>query len=457
MGRSLQPVEAFIDSGAAPGWDRLSFADGPLSYGASTNSGRLTHVEALKDVGGQVLARNRGDVRFVLGSGQQAMSFLVERGEGYLFASPVTFYTEGRSWDLSPGYRRGNPHFERPVRPGCLYCHANQAELVEGTENRYRPPFFRGHAIGCERCHGPGADHVRAPDSARGIVNPADLEPPLREGVCQQCHLQAEARILRAGRWWTDYRPGRPLHEFIDVYLKTDQDGQNRFIGQVEQMYASRCFRESRGTLGCISCHDPHREPRPEERVRHFRDRCLGCHARDDGGPTSGSQGSDAGPCSLSRAERTRQNAADSCIDCHMPRSASRRILHTATTDHTVPRDPIRPHPPGPDDRPGDGPPTNEAHLASFFRELRQKDRDAGREPETERGRDLGLALSIEAPDVLPQGGAPTAGTSDRLALGLLEASLARRPEDVDAWEARGRVLGRLGEHAEAWPPSGRP
>ena len=44
--------------------------------------------------------------------------------------------------------------------PKCLFCHCNAVEPVADTLNRYRPPLFRGHAIGCERCHGPGELHV---------------------------------------------------------------------------------------------------------------------------------------------------------------------------------------------------------------------------------------------------------------------------------------------------------
>ena len=32
-------------------------------------------------------------------------------------------------------------------------------------------------------------------------------------------------------------------------------------------MYRSRCFQASSGQLGCISCHDPHRQPAAEEKT----------------------------------------------------------------------------------------------------------------------------------------------------------------------------------------------
>ena len=132
------------------------------------------------------------------------MAFLLERGDGYLFESPITWYAGRRKRDLSPGYEKYNVHFERLVKPACLFCHSNRFDHVEGTENRYRQPIFQGQAIGCERCHGPGELHVRRPSkssrSPPNIVNPARLTPALRDSVCQQCHLQGDIRVVREGR-----------------------------------------------------------------------------------------------------------------------------------------------------------------------------------------------------------------------------------------------------------------
>src|SRR5207248_2480763 len=131
------------------------------------------------------------EVSFVLGSGTRGESYLVA-DDGYLFQSPISWYREKGLWDLAPSYRERNQHFDRPVIPECLFCHCNRAEPVENTLNRYREPIFRGEAIGCERCHGPGELHVRRQQESATepgnlddtIVNPSRLDPPLREAVC---------------------------------------------------------------------------------------------------------------------------------------------------------------------------------------------------------------------------------------------------------------------------------
>jgi tetratricopeptide (TPR) repeat protein len=428
MGRSLAPIAAAPEAGIAAD-DRIrSFSAQGFEYAIERRGKRVFHRETRRDSRGREIARTEAEVQFVLGSGTRALSFLIDR-DGSLFESPITWYTQQRRWDLAPGYETDNLHFERPIKVECLYCHANQVEAVAGTINRYREPIFQGHAIGCERCHGPGELHARRPppgdDADSTIVNPSRLEPALREAVCQQCHLLGDLRIVRAGRERFDYRPGLPLHEFVSIFVKTGKTADNRFVGHVEQMDASRCFQASQGRLECISCHDPHRLPPPGEKAAYYRGRCLECH---------GAKG-----CGLPVAIRRERSRDDSCIACHMPRAASSNVPHTVTTVHRIPRfaeDSSAPAEGPP--RPGTG---GEGPLVLFHREL--LDSEERRDVE----RDLGMALC--------NGGATLPGMTSpamvgRAALPLLASGLARRPEDPDGWEAKGTALWMLGRRAEA-------
>ncbi len=171
--------------------------------------------------------------------------------------------------------------------------------------------MFRGHAIGCERCHGPGELHVAQPhDVADGpnIVNPRDLTPVLREDVCQQCHLLGQKTIDRRGHQLADYRPGLSLAEFVTVFSRPSNRQEGHTNGDhVEQMSRSRCFRASDGALGCISCHDPHRLPPEKSKGAYYEARCLACHA-------------DRG-CALPALDRAERGNEHDCIACHMPRA----------------------------------------------------------------------------------------------------------------------------------------
>jgi hypothetical protein len=220
--------------------------------------GKDFHKQSLQDASGKTILEHEVPVDFVLGSGTRGRSYLINR-DGFLFQSPISWFSQAQVWDLSPGFE---PKLlsGRKISANCLFCHSNRALPVAGTINRYRPPIFEGYAIGCERCHGPGELHVHKHERNEpsegvddSIVNPARLPPTLREAVCQQCHLLAENRLLPPGRQAFDYRPGLPLHEFWAVFVLPPRlTGNYRAVSQVEQMYVSRCFRASNGKMGCI-------------------------------------------------------------------------------------------------------------------------------------------------------------------------------------------------------------
>jgi Flp pilus assembly protein TadD len=170
------------------------------------------------------------------------------------------------------------------------------------------------------------------------IVNPGKLEPRLREAVCQQCHLEGEARIIRRGRGLFDFRPGLPLESFLSVYVQKTEDGKDgRAVNHVEQMYSSHCFKATAGKdqLGCISCHNPHAPP--EKRVKHFRQACLKCH-RENTAAKVGHPGKEpfASPCSQPVEMRKLTSKQDCCVDCHMQRFKPKDIVHVAQTDHRI-------------------------------------------------------------------------------------------------------------------------
>jgi Tfp pilus assembly protein PilF len=419
MGRSLAPTVPATATGADNNTRGVLFEAGGLQYSIENRNGRVTHVEARRAASGALVAENAAEVRFTLGSGSQAVAYLVER-DGFLFQSPITRYTRAERWDLSPGYEKNNLHFDRPIIDGCLFCHSNRFEIAAGTVNRFEPPIFRGHAIGCERCHGPGELHVRRPTLIDGrdvtIVNPASLEPALRDSVCEQCHLSGIRRIERLDRRNEDFRPGLLFHQFWTVFEPAG-NAEDRFVGQVEQMHESRCYSASKGRLGCISCHDPHRLPNPGEELTYFRQRCLECHA-------------DRG-CSLPAAARKAQGPVDDCIGCHLPRTRSSDVFHGATTNHRIPRRASgADRSPASDQNPRHG----QSRMEVFHRDLMNEREHAA------AGREMGIALALskEWPE------------SAAAALPLLESALSARPDDVRAWESKGAALGRLGRYNES-------
>jgi hypothetical protein len=161
-------------------------------------------------------------VAYSVGAGIVGYSYMVRLGR-YLFQSPVSYYTQTKSWDLTPGYEtEPNLDFTHEISSGCLFCHTGSVNLVQGTSNQFGDPPFT--PISCERCHGSAAVHLKNPVPG-SIVNPAKLAPSRRDSVCEQCHLEGEVRILNPGRDWWDFQAGQTTENVFVTYLRTGARG----------------------------------------------------------------------------------------------------------------------------------------------------------------------------------------------------------------------------------------
>jgi predicted CXXCH cytochrome family protein len=419
MGRSLVAAADLVDRQRYGPDVNNPFTALGRRFRVERQGDRLWHRQAVLDAAGLPVAELAQEVRWVIGSGAKGYSYLAER-DGYLLQTPISWYAQKRRWDLSPGFVP-SALAGRVVSAGCLFCHANRLRPDPDHPDRFAAPVFEGHAIGCERCHGPGELHARG-DLEHAIVNPARLAAPLRDAVCEQCHLEGEARVVRSGRDLFDYRPGLPLADFWAVLVEARQSGGDaKAVNHVEQMYQSKCFQRPVGTikLGCITCHDPHVAVAPGERVAHYRAACLKCHDEDRGERS----------CSVSLARRRQTSPGDSCIDCHMPRYASSDIAHTASTDHRIVRHPTDPPVPAAD--------LDRVRWVNFY-----DDRFPQGDPEAERTLGLGLVKMMSAGMLRPE-------RQGEQTLVLLESALGQHPRDAELRAAKTQLLVLLGRHAE--------
>jgi hypothetical protein len=271
----------------------------------------------------------RGDcvLRWFVGSGRVARSYILSR-EGFLFQAPVSYYATSGNWAVSPGFEQHKSiHFTRSVTTKCLQCHASRLQPVAGTDNRFANLPFREGGVSCERCHGPGGRHVSkmlAGDRTgiAEIVNPEKLTGQRRDSICAQCHLTGAARVARSHPPRPTYRPGDLLSDYTEYFVWNGASGAMNANSHFEKLWQSACKRAGGDKLWCGSCHDPHGEPAPAERVNFYRARCSKCHTSS----------------ACTEKPETRRGSDDDCIGCHMPKAKVRDTEHAVFTDHSIPR-----------------------------------------------------------------------------------------------------------------------
>ncbi|MGH9553814.1 MAG: multiheme c-type cytochrome, partial [Terriglobales bacterium] len=269
---------------------------------------------------GDPAVRGKRELLYYIGSGRRGLSYLFAQN-GFLFESPVNWYSRAQRWDMAPAYQNATEiPLNLPAVTSCLRCHVSgMRPPVKGTENLYPKPPFLHAGVSCERCHGAGAAHVAG--VAGGIVNPARLSPDRRDAICMQCHLEGKVAIERPGRHAYDFQPGESLSDYIRYYvLAGDEEGGLGGVSQVEALTQSMCKRKSGAAMSCTSCHDPHYQPPAEERVAYYRGKCLACHG--------------------THFAAKHHAAQPDCAHCHMPAVASTDVAHTQVTDHRIPRRP---------------------------------------------------------------------------------------------------------------------
>jgi hypothetical protein len=289
--------------------------------------GNLYQSEYEAAANGQEVFRETRKVDWIIGSGANGSGAIVRRDD-YLFEAPLSFYAKTHSWALSPGYEFGDYGFNRPILPGCIVCHSGQPEPVLEGNGRFLEPPFTELAIGCENCHGPGQTHVAAVQMGSpvgSITNPAKLSPWLADNICMSCHQTGDARVLQAGKTYRDFRPGAELDDTLSIFLVPfgrESVPKDDLLEHYLSMRLSKCYQKSDGRLACVSCHNPHLQPTPQEAPAYFRQKCLACHTEKS--------------CAVPLSLRQRKTPPDDCAGCHMPKRDVTVISHSVLTNHRI-------------------------------------------------------------------------------------------------------------------------
>lgn len=310
---SQSPSEHSISGKFTAPSNVLRTADPNLHFIMAIREGNFFQSAVFGQPPDELTHTERMDV--VVGSGERGQSYLYWKGDR-LFQLPVSYWTPLGEWVNSPGYKDGTADFTRPIDPRCLECHAGYfASIPSGPpENRYQKTGF-DLGITCERCHGPGRQHVaaetartaHAKDSPREtaaadktstadsqIVNPKNLPRDRQVDVCAQCHGGlGESRAPAFS-----FVPGRALADYVQLVVPAPDAKLDVHGNQVALLERSRCYQSS-AKMSCTTCHEVHTTERP---AAAYSDRCLGCHK----------------PESCGLYPKLGADIAKNCVDCHM-------------------------------------------------------------------------------------------------------------------------------------------
>jgi predicted CXXCH cytochrome family protein len=220
-------------------------------------------------------------------------------------------------------------NMRRPTGALCDGCHSVDYNIHTKQVMEWN--------VGCERCHGPGGEHVAHPSRAN-VLNPAQMDSVAATDTCVQCHSQGQPlNNPIEGRyydWPVGYQVGLRLQDFWKL--------EDCTLGQTSFYYFPDCtahknrmqgndFAQSvmyRHGITCSSCHDVHGTGNYAQLRKPANQICLECH-----GPLSPN-----GPHTATIEEHTHHkngSAGSECVACHMPKIESEGVPGAMVHAHT--------------------------------------------------------------------------------------------------------------------------
>ena len=220
-------------------------------------------------------------------------------------------------------------NLKRPTGPTCDGCHSVNYDIHTKQVTEWN--------VGCERCHGPGSDHVAHPTVAN-ILNPARMDSVAANDTCVQCHSQGRPLTSpiegKYYDWPVGYRVGLRLADYWKL--------EDCTLGQGDFYYFPDCtahknrmqgndFAQSlmyRRSVTCADCHDVHGTSNYAQLRKPADQICLDCH-----GPASPN-----GPHTATLDEHTHHKTGSTgsqCVACHMPQIQSEGVPGAFVHAHT--------------------------------------------------------------------------------------------------------------------------
>jgi Doubled CXXCH motif (Paired_CXXCH_1)/Cytochrome c554 and c-prime len=215
----------------------------------------------------------------------------------------------------------------------CYGCHVSREEKGFDPEHLTYTTRWTDFGTNCERCHGPGSEHVNRYQHAAAVRN-ADtaivlqtrLSPLRNTMVCAQCHSLRNVigdDFTAGSNYYDSFFPILEYAQKVDPDPAYWADGRpRRFSNDAIGFWESQCFLKGGAT--CISCHEDVHDPEVEKNPKlrpGANALCMQCHQS-------------IGKAISAHTHHAPGSAGSSCVECHMPRTVI--SIRAAIRDHTI-------------------------------------------------------------------------------------------------------------------------
>ena len=208
------------------------------------------------------------DISYVIGGYKWKARFV--DNDGYIITNEQSDEGGNTQWNQLVGtwsdYHADEPNGTKPY--DCGNCHTTGYEK-EGNQDGL--PGMIGTwsepGVGCEACHGPGAEHIKTAD-------PTKIKIDDSAALCGSCHIRGDKETIPA------------------------KGGYIRHHEQYNELLASPHSKTS-----CTACHDPHKKA--EFSITEDKAECATCH----------------GSVNDAFIGSTMEQAGLTCVSCHMPKA----------------------------------------------------------------------------------------------------------------------------------------
>ncbi len=282
-------------------------------------------------------------VAYTMG-GKTQQRFITQTVAGDLLVLPGHWNVATQDWVADPAAEGAGGAGDGLVNwvESCSFCHvtgleiADPAPMVDGagvamTETLVSAPSitagwsFQEFGIGCEDCHGAGAEHV---------ADPATVKPfnQVDDQVCGACHSRGNSP--EGHPFPATYTPGDTLTDHFT--LTADEttrwpDGSAKIHNQQYADWMLGNTMQQSGEVQCATCHAVHGEAQgPSQLVKPTNQLCVSCHVEK---LTLANH--------IPYHEQAMKKRDFTCNECHMPLMATVAVgydIHSHTFQQPDPQ-----------------------------------------------------------------------------------------------------------------------